>query len=109
MANYVYIESSLPLMVVEIDLILSLPQNPLTEAMVKIAIALEEVGIDGIYIRHIQVKNQFVKLLSLREGSLGERLLDAFIDGVIEKRQIPTIEQAIEIAKRVQENEAHLL
>jgi hypothetical protein len=108
MGNYLYMNEGLPI-TFNSDSVPSLDGNPRGEHLIKIAIALEQEGIDGVHVEYIKEKDRVVLMLHLAQDSLGQRLLDVFADWLQKSNQVPTVELAIQMAKYVQKMEARSL
>lgn len=108
MGNYLCMTGGVPF-IFNSNSIPSLDGNPRGEHLIKIAIALEQEGIDGVRVEYIKEKDRVVLMLHLAQDSLGQRLLDVFADWLQNSNQVPTVELAIQMAKYVQEMEARSL
>lgn len=104
MADYLYMNGSVPI-TFDSDNIPNLDENPKGMHLIKIAIALEQEGIDGIRVEYIKEKDRVVLMLHLLSGSLGKRLLDKFADDLEKTNRVPSVARAIVLAKYVQEME----
>jgi hypothetical protein len=80
--------------------------NPRFEHLIEIANAFEKEGIDGVRVDYSKwIDDRFFVTLLLKPESLGKRLLETIAHECNKTGHLPTVELALLIAKRVQENE----
>jgi len=107
MGHYIYTNrdmyGDLPI-VIDSEEFPKLEENKAGDHMLKIAIALEKGGIEGVHVEALPGENdQVVYLLHTRHGSFGEIILDHLAVRFLETGLILPVDKVLVLAKKLQE------